>query len=169
MARANIHRIEKTIGVSWSHHTHQHASVFSSTFLLTHMKNSAGAAGTHFQLSPSSPHFRLLSGWKSYANSQNACISLSSTASSTPSVLIYDDDSNKTLLWAAGSMYSTRLQKTVTILPGDGQEDELPHELVRQETAGTDCEHRPLHGCAHPEERHGILFQHSANCTRGGL
>lgn len=50
-------------------------------------------------------------------------------------MLIYDDDRNKMLLWAAGSMSSTRLQKTVTILPGDGQEDELPHELVRQETA----------------------------------
>lgn len=133
------------------------------------MKNSAEAAGTHFQLFPSSPHFPLLSGWKSYANSQNACISLSTAASSTPSVLIYDDDRKEMLLWAAGSMSSTRLQKTATILPGDGQEDELPHELVRQETAGTECEHRLLHGCVHPEERHGILFQHSANCTRGGL
>lgn len=133
------------------------------------MKNSAEAAGAHFQLSPSSPHFHLLSGWKSYTNSQNACISLSSAASSTPSVLIYDDDRNEMLFWAASSMSFTRLQKTVTILPGDGQEDELPHELVRQETAGTECEHRLLHACIHPEERHRILFQHSANCTRGGL
>lgn len=37
--------------------------------------------------------------------------------------------------------------------PGDGQEDELPPELVRQEAAGTEPEHRILHGCAHPEER----------------
>lgn len=108
-------------------------------------------------------------GLEVYANSQNACISLSTAASSTPSVLIYDDDRKEMLLWAAGSMSSTRLQKTATILPGDGQEDELPHELVRQETAGTECEHSLLHGCIHPEEKHGILFQHSANCTRGGL
>lgn len=53
--------------------------------------------------------------------------------------------------------------------PGDGQEEELPPELVRQEAAGTEPEHRSPHGCVYPEERQKILFQHSTNYTRGGL
>lgn len=111
----------------------------------------------------------------SFTNSPNACISLSRAASSTPSVLIYDndhnnDDRNKILLRAAGSMSSTRLQRTATILP-------------RWRTGrGTSSGAHQAGGCRHGawaqnpawvrtswRERQRILFQHSTNYTRDGL
>lgn len=118
--------------------------------------------------------------YKSFPNSQNACIFLSRAASSTPSVLIYDDDHedddhedddrNKILLRAAGSMSSTRLQRTVTILPRwrtgrrtsswAWQAGGSRHRAWAQNPAWVRTSWR---------ERQRILFQHSTNYTRGSL
>jgi hypothetical protein len=55
-------------------------------------------------------------------------------------------------------MSPQRLQTTVSIFPGDDQENELPHEHVRQKTAGIDSDYEILHGCVHLEKKGSRSF-----------
>lgn len=59
-----------------------------------------------------------------------------------------------------------RLQRTVSILPGDGHGNELPHEHVRQEAGDTDSEYKILHGCVHSEKKGRGSFSKTPQITQ---